>query len=100
MIRGSTESSEDSLMAGGSAIVPGSGTDTSRRRHREKLVFSAVRATHALGAGCLLTGGVPLARLLPVWFTVDYRSAGEPAAVRLPGFPDLSQVPYSGCTEG
>jgi hypothetical protein len=35
---------------------------------------------------------------LPVLFTVDYSSAGEPAAVRLPGFPDLSQVPYAGCS--
>lgn len=34
---------------------------------------------------------------LPVLFTVDYTSAGKSAAVNLPGFPDLSQVPYSGC---
>lgn len=37
---------------------------------------------------------------LPVWFTVDYSSAGVPAAVNLSGFPDLSQVPYAGCNEG
>ncbi len=37
---------------------------------------------------------------LPVWFTVDYSTAGESAAVRLPAFPDLSQVPYTGCTGG
>ena len=37
---------------------------------------------------------------LPVQFTVDYSSAGASAAVNLPGFPDLSQVPYTGCTEG
>jgi hypothetical protein len=37
--------------------VPGSATETSRRRrrHREMFIFSAVRTTHALGAGCLLT---------------------------------------------
>ena len=36
---------------------PGPGTDTSRRsrRHREMFAFSAVRATHPKGAGCLLT---------------------------------------------
>jgi hypothetical protein len=34
---------------------------------------------------------------LPVQFTVDYTSAGKSAAVNLPGFPDLSQVPYTGC---
>ena len=34
---------------------------------------------------------------LPVQFTVDYASSGQPAAASLPGFPDLSQVPYTGC---
>ena len=34
---------------------------------------------------------------LPVQFTLDYRQQGRPAAIRLPGFPDLSQVPYAGC---
>jgi hypothetical protein len=34
---------------------------------------------------------------LPVQFTLDYNQQGHPAAIRLPGFPDLSQVPYSGC---
>jgi hypothetical protein len=41
-------------------------------------------------------GGCP--QPFPVQFTVDYRAAGEAAAVRLPGFPDLGQVPYTGCT--
>ena len=37
--------------------MPGSGTGTSRRRrrHREMFRFSAVRTTHAAGAGCLLS---------------------------------------------
>lgn len=34
---------------------------------------------------------------LPVQFTIDYGQQGRPAAIRLPGFPDLGQVPYSGC---
>lgn len=34
---------------------------------------------------------------LPVQFTLDYDQQGHLAAIRLPGFPDLSQVPYSGC---
>jgi len=34
---------------------------------------------------------------LPVQFTLDYVQQGRPAAIRLPGFPDLGQVPYSGC---
>jgi hypothetical protein len=34
---------------------------------------------------------------LPVQFTVGYEQQGRPAAIRLPGFPDLGQVPYSGC---
>jgi hypothetical protein len=35
---------------------------------------------------------------LPVEFTVHYTWAGKAAAVNLPGFPDLGQVPYPGCT--
>ncbi len=34
---------------------------------------------------------------LPVQFTLDYGQHGRPAAIRLPGFPDLGEVPYSGC---
>ena len=34
---------------------------------------------------------------LPVQFTLHYDQQGRPAAIRLPGFSDLSQVPYSGC---
>jgi hypothetical protein len=34
---------------------------------------------------------------LPVEFSVGYTVQGKPATVSLPGFPDLSQVPYSGC---
>ena len=37
---------------------------------------------------------------LPVQFTVGYTWAGEPAEVNLPGFPDLSHVPYAGCPGG
>lgn len=36
-------------------------------------------------------------RPLPVHFTLDYDQQGRLAAIRLPGFPDLGQVPYSGC---
>ncbi len=34
---------------------------------------------------------------LPVQFTVNYTYAGQAAIVTLPGFPDLGQVPYTGC---
>jgi hypothetical protein len=34
---------------------------------------------------------------LPVEFNVGYTVQGKPATASLPGFPDLSQVPYSGC---
>jgi hypothetical protein len=34
---------------------------------------------------------------LPVQFVVHYVQRGRPASVRLPGFDDLGQVPYSGC---
>jgi hypothetical protein len=34
---------------------------------------------------------------LPVQFTLGYDQQSRLAAIRLPGFPDLGQVPYSGC---
>jgi hypothetical protein len=34
---------------------------------------------------------------MPVHFTLDYDQDGRRAAMPLPSFPDLSQVPYSGC---
>jgi hypothetical protein len=37
---------------------------------------------------------------LPVQFTVEYDSNGQTAAAILPGFSDLSQVPYPGCPGG
>ena len=37
---------------------------------------------------------------LPVQFTVSYTYAGQAAIVNLPGFPDLGQVPYTGCRSG
>ena len=37
---------------------------------------------------------------LPVQFTVNYTYAGQAAIVTLPGFPDLGQVPYTGCHSG
>ncbi len=36
-------------------------------------------------------------RPLPVQFTIDYDWHGRAAVARLPGFPDLSEVPYTGC---
>lgn len=35
---------------------------------------------------------------LPVQFTLHYDQQGRPAAIPLPGFPDLGQVPYSRCS--
>jgi hypothetical protein len=34
---------------------------------------------------------------LPVQFTVGYLGQSHSATASLPGFPDLGQVPYSGC---
>jgi len=36
----------------------------------------------------------------PVQFTIDYSRGRVAASVRLPGFPDLTQVPYTGCARG
>jgi hypothetical protein len=35
---------------------------------------------------------------MPVQFLLDYVQRGRPASARLPGFNDLSQVTYSGCS--
>jgi hypothetical protein len=40
---------------------------------------------------------VPCPGPMPVQFALDYIQRGRPAAVRLTGFNDLGQVPYSGC---
>ena len=37
---------------------------------------------------------------LPVQFTVDYSWAGVAAIAHLPGFSDLTHVPYTGCPKG
>ena len=34
---------------------------------------------------------------LPVQFSVGYTADGKQATASLPGFPDLGQIPYSGC---
>ena len=36
---------------------------------------------------------------LPVQFTIGYTWAGDHATIHLAGFPDLSHVPYPGCTK-
>lgn len=41
--------------------------------------------------------GVGCPAPLPVQFAVGYSVAGRSATERLPGFPDLGQVPYPGC---
>jgi hypothetical protein len=41
--------------------------------------------------------GVGCPAPLPVQFAVGYQVAGRSATARLPGFSDLSQVPYTGC---
>lgn len=35
---------------------------------------------------------------LPVQFTLNYTQNGRPASARLPGFDDLGQITYPGCT--
>jgi hypothetical protein len=37
---------------------------------------------------------------LPVQFMVSYMVNGQQVSTSLPGFPDLGQVPYTGCAEG
>jgi hypothetical protein len=35
----------------------------------------------------------------PVQFTIGYRAGDRSATANLPGFPDLTQVPYTGCPQ-
>jgi hypothetical protein len=37
---------------------------------------------------------------LPVQFTIAYLEDGQQTVASLPGFPDLGQVPYTGCADG
>ena len=37
---------------------------------------------------------------IPVEFAVGYIYAGGASTVNLPGFPDLGDVPYTGCRSG
>ena len=37
---------------------------------------------------------------LPVQFSVGYLEKGRSVTARLPGFPDLGGVPYTGCPSG
>lgn len=43
---------------------------------------------------------VPCPAPMPVQFSVDYLARGHSFTTNLPGFPDLSGVPYSGCKRG
>jgi hypothetical protein len=40
---------------------------------------------------------VPCPTALPVGFKISYRQAGRSAAIVINSFPDLGQIPYSGC---
>lgn len=65
--------------------------------------IGAVQAPVSLGPGDSTWFSVTVQVLvgcpgpLPVQFIVDCTVQGEPATVNLPGFPDLSHVPYTGC---
>jgi hypothetical protein len=67
-------------------------------------VMGAVQVPTSLGPGDSTWFSVTVQVLiacpgpLPVQFTVGYTLAGKAASVNLPGFPDLGQVPYPGCT--
>jgi hypothetical protein len=104
----------------GAAVTNGSARPVRLSQIRAKLPLGGLRAISQRWAPCgaFETGQDPTSlgpgdsawfsvtfqvlvrcpQAFPVWFTVGYRAAGQDATTRVPGFPDLGQVPYTGCT--
>jgi hypothetical protein len=99
------------VFSSGLALTQGTGTCSTRSGRELQLGVQVTnRSPGVIGLGQIRTvfplGGLrvisqqwaPCDAPLPVEFTVHYTWVGKAAAVNLPGFPDLGQVPYPGCT--
>jgi hypothetical protein len=86
------------------AVFPLGGLKVTSEQWAPCGVLGAVQVPTSLGPGDSTWFSVTVQVLvacpapLPVQFTVGYTWAGKAASVNLPGFPDLGQVSYPGCT--
>ena len=87
-------------------VLPLSGLKVVSQKWAPCGAIGAVQAPDTLGPGESTWLSVTVQVLvacpapIPVQFVVGYTYAGEAATVDLPGFPDLGQVPYTGCPSG
>ena len=87
-------------------VLPLSGLKVVSQQWAPCGTIGAVQVPGTLGAGDSTWLSVTVQVLvacpapIPVQFAVGYTYAGEAATVNLPGFPDLGEVPYTGCRSG
>ncbi len=93
-------------LAGFRTVLPLSGLKVVSQQWAPCGVIGAVQVPDTLGPGDSTWLSVTVRVLvacpapIPVQFAVGYTYAGEAATANLPGFPDLGQVPYTGCPSG
>jgi hypothetical protein len=87
-------------------VLPLSGLKVVSQQWAPCGTIGAVQVPDTLGAGDSTWLSVTVQVLvacpapIPVQFAVGSTYAGEAATVNLPGFPDLGDVPYTGCGSG
>ena len=87
-------------------VLPLSGLKVVSQQWAPCGVIGAVQVPATLGPGDSAWLSVTVQVLvacpapIPVQFAVGYTYAGGAATVNLPGFPDLGNVPYTGCRSG
>lgn len=87
-------------------VLPLSGLKVVSQQWAPCGVIGAVQVPATLGPGDSAWLSVTVQVLvacpapIPVQFTAGYTYAGGAATVTLPGFPDLGDVPYTGCRSG
>ena len=92
-------------LGGFRTVLPLSGLRVVSQRWAPCGAIGAVQVPDTLGPGESTWLSVTVQVLvacpapIPVQFVVGYTYAGEAATANLPGFPDLGQVPYTGCPE-
>ena len=93
-------------LGGFRTVLPLSGLKVVSQQWAPCGVIGAVQVPDTLGPGDSIWLSVTVRVLvacpapIPVQFVVGYTYAGGAATVNLPGFPDLGNVPYTGCRRG
>jgi hypothetical protein len=100
------ESTEPIGLGGFRTVLPLSGLKVVSQQWAPCGVIGAVQVPATLAPGDSIWLSVTVRVLvacpapIPVQFAVGYTYAGGAATVNLPGFPDLGDVPYTGCRSG